>query len=299
MIQHRQFVRTVLFAVCAATVAVAGTALVQHAVISAQIASDADLRFRESSLLYVGTVARLAEQYLVQPARYPLELIALARSAAIVEGSLGVTISGFGSAPGREIDTVWASSEPGFLTSTGALRYQPGRTRVQDELSARIPELVLEMNRAGDEAMSDLTPQIERVTQSILDLLIRTPAAEQAELAEADEVFRVLYQRGSDRLAVVARSWAGTKPDQFDPRQPPVEILVFHPVATMDRNGESWYTGMVRFRRSTEPLVADLRQRQTRLTQATVRSTLWTVAILWGVALAVVVIAPMMKKEAP
>ncbi|TVR06881.1 MAG: hypothetical protein EA403_00360 [Spirochaetaceae bacterium] len=299
MIRHRQFVRAVLFAACAATVAIAGNALVQHSIHSAQIASDAGVRFRESSLLYVGTVARLAEQYLVQPARYPLELIALARSASVVEGSLGVTISGFGSAPGREIDTVWASSEAEFLTSTGALRYQPGRTRVQDELSARIPELVLEMNRAGNEAMADLTPQIDTVTQSILDLLIRTPAAEQAELAEADEVFRVLYQRGSDRLAVVARSWAGTEPDRIDPRQPPAEILVFHPVATMDRNGESWYTGMVRFRRSTEPLVVNLSHRKVQLTETIVRSTLWTVAMIWGVAVAAAVLAHLLKKEVP
>lgn len=297
MIRNRQFVRTVFIAACAATVAIAGIGLIQHSIHSAQITLDARARFRESSLLYVGTVARLAEQYLVQPARHPLELIALARSATVVEGSRGATISGFGSAPGREIDTVWASSEAGFLTNTGALRYQPGRTRVQDELSSRIPELVLEMNRAADEAMVDLTPQIETVTQSILDLLIRTPAAEQAELAEADEVFRVLYQRGSDRLAVVARAWAGTEPAEIDPVRPPGEILVFHPVATMDRNGASWYTGMVRFRRSTEPLIADIQQREGQMTRGIVRSMLWTAAIIWATAVAVVVIAQLLKKE--
>lgn len=226
--------------------------------------SDAEYleRFVETGATVAAIVARVAEQYIDAPERNQIELSSLADVAGQLPGARGLTITGAGRNAPRNYEHIWASSDGRYRAADGTLRYDPGRTQILDELSSEIGRIIVAVNHDAAETLAELNPQIEEVTRGIIRLLTQEQTAEQAELAELDQVFRVLYRRGSRRLAEVSRRHAGSVPPILgaDPGLMEDDVLFYHPVAAFDRANDAWYAGMVRYRRSIGPLREQQRQ---------------------------------------
>ena len=241
-------------------------------------------RFMETGAVATATVARIAEQYLDTPQRNQIELFSLSESVNDLAGSRGLTITGSGVHAPRNLEYIWASSDSRYRAADGSLRYDPGRTQILDELSSEIGRIIAAVNEDAARELSELGPQIEEVTRSIVGLLTRDRAADEAELVEMDDLFRVLYRRGSQQLAQVTSRHAGTLP--------PVEggslaelgddVLFYYPIALFDRGNGAWYAGMIRFRRSAQPLYDQQLREQRRQTRLTLQSALVVLVALWA-----------------
>lgn len=245
-------------------------------------------RYAETGALLTATVARMAEQYIDQPERNRIALAALAETAGAIEGSRGLTISGApanASTASHGMEYIWASSAERYWSPDGTLRYEAGRTRILDELSSEIGRIIASVNQDAAQELADLSPQIEEVTRTIVRLLTQDHGADESELAEMDNIFRVLYRRGSDRLAEVGRRHAGTVPslEVGSLRDLGDDVLFFHPIASFDRSERAWYAGMVRLRRDVEPLLRWKQQAVAAERSRAWRSALAIIGGVWGI----------------
>ena len=241
-------------------------------------------RFLENGATVAAVVARVAEQYIDAPERNQIELSSLADVAGLLPGTHGLTITGAGRSAPRNYEYIWASSDGRYRAADGTLRYDPGRTQILDELSSEIGRIIAAVNHDAAETLAELNPQIEEVTRGIIRLLTQEQTAEQAELAELDQVFRVLYRRGSRGLAEVSRRHAGSVPTfpEADPGLLQDEVLFYHPIAAFDRANNAWYAGMVRYRRSIGPLREQQRQAHAEHRRRALSIAAAALAALWA-----------------
>lgn len=249
-----------------------------------QIARQHAERFLETGTLYAATLARIAEQYIDEPGRNQIELATLAETGDGLTDSLGITITGSGRASPRSYEYIWASSDSRRRGADGSLRYIPGQTLIEDDLSPDIGRIIESLNAEAARELAELGPQIEAVTRSIVGLLMQTRQAGDAELAEMDNTFRVLYGRGTRRLAAVSRRHAGTVPAvqpgglaELDD-----DVLFYHPIAVFDRSESAWYAGMIRLRRAVAPSREELQRAQREMTERSVRNALVILGALWA-----------------
>ncbi len=270
----------VLLCAVAATVAIVLGAFsvrrqLHHVIESAHIS-----RFTESGAVLVSTLAGVAEQYLGDPGRHQVELAALVDTVHSLPGSRGVTLSGpEGAGSPNVFDYVWASSEAGLRDADGSRSFTAGETLLEDELSRELGQLRAAANSAADEALAELTGQIRQVSTQILELLTQGGTDREAELAEMDAIFRVLYARATNRLAAVGARQSGSIPAA--PTLHDNEVLFYHPVLVFDQSRDGWYAGMVRFRRSTAPTRATADEEQRAADAELVRLGLYLLAALW------------------
>ncbi|TVR88817.1 MAG: hypothetical protein EA428_11410 [Spirochaetaceae bacterium] len=228
----------------------------------------------------MSNLAGVAEQYLGDPGRHQVELAALVDTVRSLPGSLGVTLSGPGVA-GRPnvLDHVWASSEARFRDADGSRNFTSGETLIEDELSQEIGRLRAAVNSEAEEELAELSGQIRQVSTQILELLTQGGADREAEIAEMDAVFRVLYLRATNRLAAVGARHSGSIP--ATPALLDNEVLFYHSVLVFDQSTEGWYAGMVRFRRSVAPTRATVSEEQRAADARLVRLSLYLLAALW------------------
>lgn len=246
-------------------------------------------RFMETGAVATATVARIAEQYLDAPQRNQIELFNLSETVSDLAGSRGLTVTGSGVEAPRNLEYIWASSDSRYRAADGSLRYDPGRTRILDELSSEIGRIIAAVNQDAALELAELGPQIEEVTRSIVRLLTRDRAADEAELAEMDDVFRVLYRRGRQQLAQVTSRHAGALPavEGGSLAELGDDVLFYHPVAVFDRGNGAWYAGMIRFRRSAQPLYDQQLRQQRHQARLTLQTGAIALVALWA-ALALV-----------
>jgi len=279
----------VLLCAAAATVALVLGAVGVRQEIHTLIEDAHMTRFAESGAVAVSNLAGVAEQYLADPNRHQVELAALAGTVRSLSDARGVTLTGAGSA-GRpnSFGYVWASSEERFRAADGSRNFTAGETVLTDELSPDLGRLRAAVNAEGEQELAELSGQIRQVSTQILELLTQGDADREAEIAELDAIFRVLYERATARLAVVGEQHSGSIPAA--PSLHDNEVLFYHPVVVFDQSTAGWYAGMVRLRRLLAPTRAAVRAEQHAADTTGLRRGAFLLAALWGFFLALSVV---------
>lgn len=237
-------------------------------------------RFHESGEAVASTIAGVAEQYLGDPGRHQIELAALVNAVRTMDDSLGVSITGRGEAQrSASFEHVWASSEQRFRGPDGVSIFSSGETIIDDELSREVGRVRAAVNLEGERELAELGAQIRQVSAQILQLLTEGGADREAEIAEMDAVFRILYLRATERLAAVGARHSGSIP--AEPLRSDSDVVFYHPVVVFDQSADGWYAGMVRFRRSTDLLQDAVRNEQQTTDASVVRLGLLLLAGLW------------------
>ncbi|MCA1753913.1 MAG: hypothetical protein LC641_04260 [Spirochaeta sp.] len=277
--------RVVLLCAAAATVAlVLGAVSVRRQMHT--LIEDAHMtRFAESGAVAVSNLAGVAEQYLADPNRHQVELAALADTVRSLSDARGVTLTGARSA-GRpnSFGYVWASSEERFRAADGSRNFTAGETVLTDELSPELGRLRAAVNAEGEQELAELSGQIRQVSTQILELLTQgdadREADREAEIAELDAIFRVLYERATALLAAVGEQHSGSIPAA--PSLHDNEVLFYHPVVVFDQSTAGWYVGMVRLRRLLAATRAAVSAEQHAADTTGLRRGAFLLAALWG-----------------
>ncbi len=273
--------RVVLLCAAAATVALVLGAVGVRQEIHTLIEDAHMTRFAESGAVAVSNLAGVAEQYLVDPNRHQVELAALADTVRSLSDARGVTLTGARSA-GRpnSFGHVWASSEERFRAADGSRNFTAGDTVLTDELSPDLGRLRAAVNAEGEQELAELSGQIRQVSTQILELLTQGDADREAEIAELDAIFRVLYERATARLAAVGEQHSGSIPAA--PSLHDNEVMFYHPVVVFDQSTAGWYAGMVRLRRLLAPTRAAVSAQQHAADTTGLRRGAFLLAALWG-----------------
>ncbi|MCK7506534.1 MAG: SpoIIE family protein phosphatase [Desulfobacterales bacterium] len=167
------------------------------------------------------SVTQGARTYL--PAENILELGFLPQQVQALAEAEYVTITGYGSRDSgdrsTDPDAVWASNDPAIRTKLDGPEFRPGRSRLTDPISARIPEIAAAVDKRAAEEVGSIAETLARLTEEARTLAVRITPENEARLSQIAAATRDLERTLNERLQVISRQIMGSEP-AYDPAGP-------------------------------------------------------------------------------
>ncbi|MDR1839492.1 MAG: SpoIIE family protein phosphatase, partial [Treponema sp.] len=253
---------------------------------------------RDRSRVLLEGLALSARAYLPLEERGAVELDFLpAQSAALPEARY-VTITGFrsGSIYG---DHVWATNDPEIIYKIDTTEYQPGISRITDELTPRYEQIRTEMNNRARKAVGDLPRNIIELTQERTSLALKTDTASIQRLEEIQSAIRSLEVRIAEILTEISGE-IGSQP-HFPPqniqRNNDIKFIFYKPVMYRQDGDDNYFRGLIRLEVSIDLIMDEILDGQFVLlrTITIVAFAAVLIGITGAFALSTLIIGPIKK----
>ena len=249
-----------------------------------------------STVLLEG-LASSARAYL--PAGNVLEMGFLPAQSAVLTEAHYVTITGYGSGSTIHNDHVWATNDPDILSKIDTAEFQPGISRLNDNLSPRLEIISRELNEHARTEAGELSESIIELTQEGVSLALRTDAQSLQRLNEIQINIRALETRLAEILADISRQ-IGSQPE-FSTTDLPVNsgdlFIFFKPVMFRQGTDDNYLRGLIRLEVSLDSIVEEISSGQTLLLQAILIVALAALIIgtIGALILSTLIIGPIRK----
>jgi serine phosphatase RsbU (regulator of sigma subunit) len=247
-----------------------------------------------STVLLEG-LASSARAYL--PAGNVLELGFLPDQSAAVPEAHYVTITGVG--PTIYNDHVWATNDPDILSKLDTNTFQPGVSRIFDNLTPRMEEISQELNGLARAGAGDLSRSIAELNQEALAIAARPDPASQQRLADIQLAVRSLETRLAEILGEISRQ-IGSEP-RFSTGQIPAgggqAYIFFKPVMYRQGADDNYFRGLIRLEVSLDSITEAIASGQVRLLRMILIVALAaiTIGIIGALALSTLIIRPIRR----
>ncbi len=266
------------------------------------------LRNRVEVLLQ--SVGTGASQYLPNANNNIIALSALTEQMSAVQEARWVTITGPNASQNAAdgMDYIWATNDPRItdpksVPDKGNLKlipeeFQRGRTRIEDSISPRLPDLEKKINTEARQTLGDIPKQLSDLSQRILQLVRQTgPQAEQ-ERQNVDTIRRDLERQATQQLNKIGNVVGSTpnfNPENLTRAQTKFEF--YKPIVYLQPNSDIYYHGIVRLEVSTDRILAQIDSATNNLIRTTVIIALIAVGIgiIGALVLATIIVIPIRR----
>ncbi|MCF7937238.1 MAG: SpoIIE family protein phosphatase [Spirochaetales bacterium] len=218
---------------------------------------------KQRSEVLLESIASGARSYL--PSENTLELRLLPDQISAMDDARFATITGKGVEDPDSFDYIWATNDP-ELEEKYERAIEPGRIKMEDELSEKVPEIAADINRKAREDVLEWSRELDRLGEEARQYALRTDEEAQQRLAELQETIRNLEQRLNERLAEIG-SRIGSYPD-FNTEtldRSIREYIFYKPIVYRRRGEEQFYRGLVRLGVTTDNIIETLDAAQRQL----------------------------------
>lgn len=186
-----------------------------------------------------------------------------------------------------------------FLSETGLMsRFEPGITKIDDNLSAAIKELENEINSRAIELIGDQSSQLDQLSEDAVRLALRGDRGSLDELAVIQETISRIETEINDKLSTVSNVVL-TYPDfNIDTISDEKLIYTFYkPVVYRNKGRNSYFRGIVRLDVSINSILEGIIETQKNILRITVIISLLALAggIVGAFLLAQTMINPIKK----
>ena len=229
------------------------------------------------------SVTQGARTYL--PAENILELGFLPQQVQALAEAEYVTITGYGSRDSGERstnpDVAWASNDPVIQTKLDGPEFRPGRSRLTDQISSRIPEIAAAVDKRAAEEVGSIAETLAQLTEEARTLAVRITPENEARLAQIAAATRDLERTLNERLQIISRQIMGSEP-AYDPQAldpGTTEYVFYKPIVYRQGQEGVFYRGMVRLAVSTDLINQELRSATVNLVRITGTIALLVLAV--------------------
>jgi len=248
---------------------------------------------RERSEVLLESIVSGAAQFMPTAEENLFELNALTLQTDAMQEALHATITGFD--PGREEpeEVVWASNDPVIrraaqfpaderVTDTDTL--VRGQTRIQDHISAVVPQMVERINRQARNALGDIPERIDALNRERIEIAMETPDDAEERLVELDDQIAALETEQQEILGEI-RAEVYSEPEfslehvvEGDVRR----FNFYKPIVYRPMDEDEYVHGVVRLGMSTDRILAELSAARTNLLMTV--GAITVVAVVIGIA---------------
>jgi HAMP domain-containing protein len=250
---------------------------------------------RERAVVMLESLTSGAKEYLPAADTRQLDLANLINQISAMDEALYATITGLGLEDKTQYGYIWATNDPEIVGSGDEGRqesdagiekistdeYEPGISRIDDEVSQYTDDLREEINNAADEALGPLVEDLSSLQRQAVDLL---GTGTQAEIEEVQENIRILSSRIQTILNEISTqiySYPEYRIDELIDAQ--TEYVFYKPILYLVSPPDGvYYRGLVRLGISTENIIQEIEVSRRNLIMRVGIITL--IAIVIGVA---------------
>ncbi|MDR1625764.1 MAG: SpoIIE family protein phosphatase [Spirochaetia bacterium] len=274
----------------------------------------------ERASVLLESLATGARTYL--PTATVLELIVLPRQISAMNEAEYATITGRGQNDIASYGYVWASNDPDIVGKIDTQTINPGVSRIKDDLSDLTDALALEINEKARASVSDITVEMDKLTEEARSLVTRSDAVSQARLADVQTAMRTLQEQFNENLSSLSqtvRAYPEFNIERHDYSEEPWYKRIFYtardiagtrildpgilhytfykPVLYRTTGVDTYFRGLIRLGVSTETIMAQLSTSRRILVMITAGIALLAVVIGIGGAmiLASITIIPIQR----
>jgi serine phosphatase RsbU (regulator of sigma subunit) len=252
---------------------------------------------RDRSAVLMDGLASSARAYF--PSRNVLEMGFLPAQMAAIPEARYVSITGYGSAGTTFADHLWATNDPDVLSKIDTADFEPGVSRLQDELSPLIENLAADLNERARAEVGDLNASIVSLTQEGLALGLHDDEESIRQFENIQETTRGLEIRLTDRLTDIAREI------RSEPRFPAQRVdagagtsfLFYKPVLFRQGSEDLYFRGLIRLEVSIDSIIEQISERQRSLLRILmiVALTAIVIGVVGALALSALIIMPIKR----
>ncbi|MDR1933895.1 MAG: SpoIIE family protein phosphatase [Spirochaetales bacterium] len=158
----------------------------------------------ERAAVLLESLAAGARTYL--PTGTILELGVLPAQISAMNEATYTTISGRSQADIASYGYVWASNDPEIAQKIDTQEINPGVTRITDEITELEEALAETINSQARASVSDISAELDRLSEETRGLVGRTDAASQARIQDNQDAIRILQAQFNEKLDSLSRT---------------------------------------------------------------------------------------------
>jgi serine phosphatase RsbU (regulator of sigma subunit) len=222
---------------------------------------------RDRAAVLMDGIASSARFYF--PAGNILEMGLLPAQMAAIPEARYVSISGYDIGGASTFaDHLWATNDPDILSKIDTEDFEPGISRLHDQLSPLIEKLTADLNERARIEVADINSTIANLTRESIALSLND--AENIHRYEnIQETIRGLEIQLADKLAAIAREI------RSEPRFPIQRVdtsagslfIFYKPVMFHQGSEDIYFRGLIRLEVSIDSIVEQISERQRSLLQ--------------------------------
>jgi hypothetical protein len=222
---------------------------------------------QQRAYVLLESVAQGGRSYL--PSQDILQLGFLPQQSLAMDDSVYITVTGYAAESSTDADVVWATNDPGILRKIDTPTFQPGVSRLKDELSPQVGAMLAQVNAAALAEVGDISKALAALSQEGQGLATKLDAASKRRLADIGTTSRSYEKEISDKLFTLSNASVGSIPS-FDPTLAATRTgnyLFFKPILFRKGGDQLYYRGLVRLEVSTGKIVANVVSERQKLVQ--------------------------------
>ncbi len=250
---------------------------------------------RERAVVMLESLTSGAKEYLPAADTRQLDLANLINQISAMDEALYATITGLGLEDKTRYGYIWATNDPEIVGTEGEDRqdpgaatekistgeYEPGISRINDEVSEYTDDLSEEINNTADDALGPLVADLASLQRQAVNLL---GTGTQEEIEEVQENIRILSARIQTILNEISTqiySYPEYRIDELIDAQ--TEYVFYKPILYLVSPPDgTYYRGLVRLGISTENIIQEIEVSRRNLIMRAGIITL--IAIVIGIA---------------
>jgi serine phosphatase RsbU (regulator of sigma subunit) len=252
---------------------------------------------RDRAAVLMDGLASSVRAYL--PSGNVLEMGFLPDHMAAIPEARYVSITGYGSSGAAFADILWATNDPDILSKIDTAEFEPGVSRLEDELSPLIEKLAEDLNKRARNAVGDLNASIVSLTQEGLALGLKDDQESILQFENIQETTRGLEIRLSDRLNGIARELRSEPrfPEQQVDTSAGAAFMFYKPVMFRQGSEDIYFRGLIRLEVSIDSIIEQISERQRSLLRVLMIVALTAIAIgaLGALILSALIIRPIKR----
>ncbi|MDR3123624.1 MAG: SpoIIE family protein phosphatase [Treponema sp.] len=252
---------------------------------------------RDRSAVLMEGIASSARAYF--PSRNVLEMGFLPAQMAAIPEAQYVSITGYGSANTTFADHLWATNDPDILSKIDTADFEPGVSRLQDELSPLIEKLAADLNERARAEVGVLNASIASLTREGLALGLHDDPESIRQFQDIQETTRGLEIRLTDRLTGIAREIRSEPsfPAQRVDVSAGTSFLFYKPVMFRQGSEDLYFRGLIRLEVSIDSIIEQISERQRSLLRVLmiVALTAIVIGIAGALTLSALIIRPIKR----
>ena len=217
----------------------------------------------------LASMAAAAEENL--SVRERLELALLPNQISGMEDEfLYVTITGEGERVTQEreedpgnFEVVWGTNDPDIKTKIDGEQWIQGESKIQDDVSSVLPDLMSSINERAREKVSEISVEVDDLAEQALKYVLQTDVESQQRYEQIGDAIFDMNRQIIDELNTIGAEVYSTP--KFDPEEILPRYTFYKPVLYRVKGEDFYYRGLVRLAVSTLEIQREIVSSRDRL----------------------------------
>ncbi len=233
------------------------------------------------------------------PDKNIIELGALPDLRTAMDEARFVTITGYGANDARNPNYVWASDDPNILKKINTDPFDPGISRIEDDLTPRVAKVQEEVDAAATRRVSDLSRELQTLGAQAAILATKDDPESARELSELQDRITATNEEVNKQLSSIGDREVGSIPAyNSNSLSRKIDSYTFYkPIIYRSNQDSLFYRGMIRLGISTDSILSQIQssQRTLLLTAGVIALIAIGLGVLGALLLAHIIIVPIRR----